>query len=171
MAYRNDITADYVRSILDYAAETGDLIWKWRPDKSPNINARWVGKKAGQLTPQGRLAIRIDGVLYLAHRLIWLHVTGDWPAYQLDHKDLNPLNNRFDNLREADDSSNMCNRKARNATGVKGVYFVKAKGKWGSQITKSGKHYWLGLHDTREGAVSAREKAALELHGEFARTG
>ena len=43
----SDLTADYVRSILDYDKETGIFVWRYRSDKALNWNARYAGKEAG----------------------------------------------------------------------------------------------------------------------------
>jgi hypothetical protein len=90
----------------------------------------------------------------------------------IDHINGNGLDNRLENLRVATFSQNMHNRGAysNNATGFKGVHCVGAFGKHSAQIQVNGKKVHLGLHTTPLDAAIAYDKAARELHGEFART-
>src|SRR3546814_13303765 len=58
--------------------------------------------------------VRIDGVLYLAHRVIWAMLHGDIASdVQIDHWDLNRGNNRQDNMRLATQMQNSGNTRAR----------------------------------------------------------
>ena len=54
--------------------------------------------------------VRLHGRLYRAHHLIWLHVTGEWPADILDHVD-EPVEQRLSNLRPATQAENNRNRR------------------------------------------------------------
>ena len=171
MAKQDAITAEYVRSILHYDPETGDLRWKHRNDKPGYVNSRWVGKIAGHSRKDGYSSIMIDGYLYLVHRLAWLYVTGKWPCEHIDHINLDPSDNCFSNLREATRSQNAANSHTpiSNTSGVKGVSWFKASSKWMAQIENNGKHIHLGLFSTKEKAHAAYVKAAKEHFGEFAR--
>lgn len=110
---RNDLTAEYVRAILDYETETGLFRWKTRSFDDGRITKIWntkhAGKIAGTVCVQGYVAIGVDDHPRKAHRLAWLWVTGEWPV-EVDHKDRNRANNRWSNLRHADDSTNQHNR-------------------------------------------------------------
>jgi hypothetical protein len=88
-----------------------------------------------------------------------------------DHIDGNTLNNQDDNLRSDPEHRNTQNQKlsCKNTSGYKGVTWDKQMSKWRSQIKYKGKLYFLGLFDILEDAARARDKKALELHGEFAR--
>ena len=97
-----NLTAEYVRSILDYDPETGEFRWKHRANVPKRINKRYVGKIAGtSIYPYGRRKIVIDDKPYRSSRLAWLMQTGVWPSYEIDHKDNDPSNDRWDNLRPA----------------------------------------------------------------------
>lgn len=89
----------------------------------------------------------------------------------IDHKDGNPANNRWDNLREATDSQNLANSKLakNNTSGAKGVWLEKATGRWNSYITVRGKRIYLGTYDTVAEAGAAYEASARLHFGEFAR--
>lgn len=92
----------------------------------------------------------------------------------VDHIDHDTLDNSNDNLRicrQIDNSRNMLKRPS-NKSGFKGVNFHKASGQWIAQIgaTKDGKrkNLYLGIFRDKEEAAKAYDKAAKEIHGEFA---
>lgn len=89
----------------------------------------------------------------------------------VDHKNGNGLDNRKCNLRVCSRSSNNANAKIsrRNRSGFKGVCWDSSRNKWGAQIGFNGKKYHLGRFDKIENAVSAYNKKAKELFGEFVR--
>ena len=112
------LTAEMVRRALDYDPATGLLSWRHRDDVLPRVNKRLAGKPAGCGDGQyGYLSVRLHDRLYQAHRLIWLHVTGNWPADVIDHIDGNPINNAWSNLRPATRAQNSRNRRSRDANG------------------------------------------------------
>lgn len=84
-----------------------------------------------------------------------------------DHINCNTLDNRRSNLREATASQNGANRRPWRKL-PKGVYLEKS-GKWRAQIKALHKVHYLGLFNTMDEAKAAYDKAASELHGEFAR--
>lgn len=88
-----------------------------------------------------------------------------------DHKDRNGLNNQLNNLRQATYSQNSSNRERRkdNSSGFKGVYFEENRGKWRAIITVNHQRKHLGRFNNAVDAARAYDKAALELHGEFAK--
>lgn len=166
----NGLTPEYVRSIFDYDSAAGLL--KWR--KLPHVSASniKVGGVAGFLENTGYTRVRIGGHQYMAHRLIWLYVHGEWPREQVDHKDRDKGNNRIDNLRLADNRLNRANTavNANNFLGCKGVQLHKQSGKYRARICVYGKHISLGLHHKIEDAVAAYTKAAKDHFGDYART-
>jgi hypothetical protein len=100
-------------------------------------------------------------------------MTGVWPKDQIDHRDLDRTNNRFDNLREATQAQNLHNTRAycTNTSGRKGVSWHRRDRRWRVKIDVEGEYRWLGYFDDLEDAASAYAAAARELHGEFARVG
>lgn len=167
---RNFLEAEYVRSILDYDKTTGVLRWKFRTDAHVSVNAR-VGKEAGTSDTKGHRQIEIHSVAYMAHHLAWAIVTGEWPTQQIDHRDKDPGNNCWKNLRECTDTENKCNQKTykNNRLGCKGVtYRPKYARPYIARITKHGKIHHLGCFATLEEAIAARQEAATRMHGEFA---
>lgn len=173
---RPDLTAEYLRSILDYDQESGVFVWRERPDMRPMWNSRYAGKRAGfawTVNPGCVYwSIRIHDWPFLAHRLAWLYVYGEWPNGQVDHIDGDGLNNRIANLRLATKSQNAANarRPRTNKSGYKGVCLVTGRtDKWRATIKAGGRQVHLGhFSDPRE-AHAAYCEAARKLHGEFAR--
>lgn len=165
------LTAEYVRSILDYDPETGFFTWKPRDNLCPAWNGRWIGQRAGRTKSGDYCRIGIDGKPYQAHRLAWFVMTGRWPQQQIDHIDGNKSNNRFANLREADAFENHHNigRAANNTSGFKGVCFNKRQGYWQATIKLGGKRKFLGFFATPDAAHEAYSAAAEVLHGGFRR--
>lgn len=99
----------------------------------------------------------------------WLMFDGAKGKEVVDHIDGNRLNNRQCNLRACTAAENAKNtRLARNNTsGAKGVS-LDVNGKWRARIWKDRKEIRIGTFDTIEEARAAYDKAAAELHGEFA---
>lgn len=84
----------------------------------------------------------------------------------VDHKNLNQLDNRRENLRICTQAQNLANSPltSRNKSGFKGVH-SNGKGKWFSQFRRK----TVGTFNTPEEAALAYKKAALDYWGEFAR--
>lgn len=168
-APRNDLTAEYVRSILDYDPETGIFVWKWRADCPDVWNIRFARTPAGSPVTKGRnkgrVLISIDRRDYLAARLAWVYMTGSWPNGQVDHRDTDHANDRWTNLRDATHSQNMFNRRRprNNTSGFVGVGWDCTRDKWQVHVgTKM-----IGRFDTMEAAIAARIAAVRETKGEF----
>lgn len=86
----------------------------------------------------------------------------------IDHRDGDGLNNQRLNLRGATKAQNGMNRSKNrnNTTGYKGV--ERAKTGFVARIMANGKRMYCGIYRTPHEAARAYDKAALELHGEFA---
>jgi hypothetical protein len=167
----NDLTAEYVRSILNYDPETGLFRWRWRNDAPTHWNARWAGCHTAK-DPKSRYhRIKINGHRYPAHHLAWLWMTGTWAADEIDHRDRNTMNNCWRNLREATRAQNRHNnsKSARNKTGYTGVEFCEdcPRKPWRSVIHHLGKKTELGLFYTAAEAGAAYQEAQKRLRGEF----
>jgi hypothetical protein len=175
---RCDLTAEYVRQILHYDPETGVLRWKERPREHfktygswKTWNTRYSGDSAGRVHRTGYVLIAIGNIDYLAHRLAWIWMTGEWPKEHIDHINGDSSDNRFLNLREATRSENMRNtrRPSTNTSGHKGVSLNKTTNKWAAGIKLYRKKLHIGYFDNIEDAAAAYDNAARVLHGEFAR--
>lgn len=89
----------------------------------------------------------------------------------VDHINLNKLDNRKSNLREATYQLNIINKNCNknNRLGVKGVTKL-GEHRYSATIMKDRKHIYLGVFKTLEEARKARQEKEVELYGEFART-
>lgn len=141
-----------LKNIMDYDAATGNLIWK-------ECKADWIkpGRVVGSERADGYKETAIAQERYLVHRLVFLWHHGYLPDL-VDHIDQNPRNNKIDNLRAADKSSNAYNSKLnkRNKSGVRGVSWDKTRQRWVARFKKDGKYLCLGYFDTVEEAAAVR---------------
>lgn len=155
------LTADKLKQLLSYNPETGVFIWLVRPNKSilAGTVAGCVEKRIGYCT------IGIEGKVYKAHRLAWLHVYGDWPDGLIDHINGQKSDNRIANLRVVSASGNSQNvRKPnrRNKSGFMGVIFFQNK--WRATMSYKGKTKWLGDYNTPEEAHQVYLEAKRKYH-------
>lgn len=147
------------------------LVYDWRSGELINRTNRSSRARAGDVAgtvnkDSGYRKISLDGKKYLAHRLVFLYVTGSWPKEQLDHIDGDRSNNRFENLHAVSHKENLRNQGiyCSNTSGHVGVHWNKKCNKWQAYIKVNGKMLHLGLFENLEDAIAAR-KAAEREHG------
>mgnify|MGYP000865143873 FL=1 len=157
-----ELTAEYLRSILHYDPETGIFTWKVRA-----ANQVKAGNIAGCQNGHGYLQIKVQSRIHKAHRLAWLHFHGVWPEDQLDHINRNRSDNRIENLREATCKQNLQNagKYSHNTSGHPGVYWHKQSSKWVAQIMHNQKQINLGYFTDIEDAIAARKAGELKYWG------
>lgn len=135
--------------------------------KTINYRAK-EGAQAGTIDKStGYVKVNFDGKVRLAHRLIWALVNGQEPDGQIDHIDGNRANNKIENLRCCDNSTNMQNlKRARvdSATGVLGVSLCKQTGRYVSRIRSGSKYLSLGRFDSVQQASEAYISAKRQIH-------
>ena len=73
------LTQERLKELLHYDEETGLFTRKTR------VASRMKGTISGARHNKGYVQIMIDGDNYLAHRLAWFYVYGEWPKNQIDH--------------------------------------------------------------------------------------
>lgn len=161
---RNILTANRLREVLSYDLESGVFTWL-----VPLSNRVKVGDFAGAFRPDGYLVIRVDGSLYHTGRLAWLFVTGQFSVGQIDHKDQNPSNNKFANLRDVPQRVNLLNKSNANCTsktGIRGVNFDRRRktNPWRARIFVDGKEIFLGCFPDAKNALFARLTAQKKYH-------
>lgn len=153
----------YLLSVLDYSPDTGLFTWKI----SPSFSIK-VGDVAGS-KGKNYVVISINKETHAAHRLAFFYMTKRWPVEFIDHIDRNKHNNRWSNLREANRAENSVNRKvpSNSSSGVTGVTFYKANGRWRAHIKVKDKKMSLGYFKTLEEAAAARKMAEVKYFGDF----
>jgi hypothetical protein len=165
----------YLQEFFTYNRRTGELRWNRRDRKHFKSNRDWsawntlyAGKAAGVIA-NGYYSVRLFGVRYQAHRLIWKLVTDVNPVKTVDHIDLDKLNNRWSNLRLATFTEQQYNAPVQknNTSGYRGV--SPLGGKWRAGIWVNGKNRHLGVRNTRTEATILYRTAARKLHGKFYR--
>jgi HNH endonuclease len=163
----NGLTAARLRAVLSYNPETGLFTWIELPHKSAS-NIR-VGGAAGIRENTGYIRIFLDGHRYQAHRLAWLYMTGGWPEDGIDHKNCVQSDNRWENLRKANNRQNAANRRVHNnnALGIKGIRLHEC-GKYQARIYVNGQ-FVAKLFNTLEEAISAHGILSKGAFGRFAR--
>lgn len=173
-----EITQEYLKEALRYNPETG--VFTWRLDRPDNHFTDWRGKNgfkrniadkstAGNIqkptkrNPSPYIVIGLSGKLHKAHRLAWLYVYGEMPEEDIDHKNLDTLDNRIENLQLSFDKLNHRNRSRykNNASGISGVSWHKKLSKWQAegQQTVEGKRvrHYLGVFQSFLDACAARK--------------
>jgi hypothetical protein len=154
----------YTRAHEFFNLVDGKLIWKINRKRCK------IGMRAGCVNPRNFYRqVYIDNKKYMEHRIIFLMHHGYLPP-MVDHINQVVGDNRIENLRAANKYTNQYNTAAKsNGCGLKGARFHKPGNVWISSIRVLTKRIHLGSFKTAEEAHEAYKKAALELHGEFAR--
>lgn len=90
---------------------------------------------------------------------------------EVDHRNLDGLDNRDGNLRFCSGGENHRNVGLRtdNTSGYKGVSWHSRTSKWTANICLNSSRRSLGYFSTKEAAAKSYDRAATELHREFAR--
>ena len=156
------VDRDLLKELFDYDEITGIVVWK--KSRSPRIK---VGSSVKYINKFGYVQVRIEGKLWMLHRLIWLMQTGTFPKGEIDHIDGNRSNNAWSNLRDVSKSQNMQNRRAADRdskTGVLGVTFDKQRGKYRAQLTMNGEKVLNKIFTTVEEASNAYKQAKENYH-------
>lgn len=146
-----------LKELLDYDPDTGIMTRKI----TTSSNAK-AGDVIGSLNNNGYLCGRVDGKVYLCHRLAWLWMTGQWPTEMIDHLNRRRTDNRWSNLREATHRENAKNHSSN------GFCWDKEKGRWISRIQVDGRMFAIGRFETILDARAAYLRERKRHFGEFA---
>jgi hypothetical protein len=160
----------WLHTHLNYDPATGVFTWKTARRGRPYGHIP-AGTRAGSVWDDGYRRICIEGRSYRASRLAVLFMTGEWPPYQVDHKNRERSDDRWSNLRLAMPFQNQGNRPVNpnNSLGIKGVCYEPGRKKYKAYIQVAGRTVNLGRFDTAEEAKAAYDAAAKKYFGEFAR--
>ena len=126
---------------------------------------------------QGYASGRIDGKFVYLHRIVLQRAIGRELSKNefTDHININPLDNRRENLRVANGSESLRNRNKQAGMTSKfiGVSWFSGAAKrikrWRATYRLNGKSVTVGYYSTEEDAAKARDEAVKKCYGEFAR--
>lgn len=123
MKVKNNITLTEINQLLVYS-ESSPTLLRW-------ITPRNLWNVAGSFHHSGYYVIKIRKIKFKIHRILYqmYHNIEDLGEIKIDHIDNDRTNNKKDNLRESNNSTNMWNRSiGRNSkTGIKGIQLKTAK--------------------------------------------
>lgn len=155
------LTQAQLKTQLHYAPDTG--LFTWRATRSGH---RAKGTVAGSTDSRGYRVIQIDKHKCKAHRLAVLYITGAWPEHEVDHRDHNRSNNKWENLRSVTHAQNQRNkrRQANNTSGVTGVSWRAKYRRWRVQINIAGKVVNCGSFKSKQEAISKRQQLEKEYN-------
>ena len=163
-----ELTKELLEQYFEYNKDTGELTRKI------SISQAKAGDKTGRISKSdGYVYVRFSNKRYALHRIAWIMSYGENPKCDIDHINCIRHDNRMDNLRLASRSMNLHNSsaRARNTSGHKGIVYVpKGKRKWLAQVTINYKHHYIGVFNTIEEAVIARNNFCKNALGENYRT-
>lgn len=128
-----ELTQDYLRQWFEYNENTGAFMNRGSKES--------IGSN-----DNGYIRAKIQGTRYMVHRLIFLYMTGKIPEV-VDHKDFDRMNNRWNNLRQADFIINNLNKDF--VPEVK----LDVNGKYWTSITYNGLLHNVGPSETKEDAI------------------
>jgi hypothetical protein len=140
-----------------FVYDSGNLIHKY--------HKRFLGKNAGVKNSYGYIAVKVDGISFYSHRLIWKMMFDNLNNMDIDHINGIKYDNKIENLRLATRKINNQNLKfgqKNNKLGILGVSIKKNR--YVSQITINGKVIHLGCFDTAEEASQSYLIAKRKHH-------
>jgi len=159
------LTQARLKELLHYDPETGLFTRLVRTSNSTK-----VGDVVGTAGKGGYLACSIDWKFHQMHRLAFLYMTGSFPVYDVDHINHDVADNRWSNLRDVPETTNMQNEiktRRNNSAGLMGAQWRADRQKWTAVLLIDGKKRRFGSFDTAEEAHSAYLKAKREHHTGF----
>lgn len=131
-----------------------------------------AGDVVGHADKKGYLNVGHLRKYWKVHRIVYLLKHGHCPQF-IDHINGIKDDNRIENLREADISTNHynCKKYTNNKSGTKGVYWHSSNGLWAVKISVKTKAKHIGCFDDLELAELVAMEARDKFHGKYANFG
>ena len=156
----NTLTQEILKSYLKYNEQTGEFTWI--------KNGKIAGTKDKN---RGYITIQLNYKAYRAHRLAFLYMKGSLPSLEIDHKDRNPSNNRWDNLHEVSHADNQLNKANSLNNKRSGFTYITGRAStntWAVRLPKSYSEkglseYYVGAFKDLNSAIKALESVLIEL--------
>lgn len=169
LTLKPELTAARLRELFHYDPLSGTFV-RLRSVPGASAACGTASQRAGAAVglsarKDGYIGIVVDGRRYMAHRLAWLYVFGEWPRQEIDHVDGQRANNAIANLRDVSRTQNNQNRQRARCDSGSGMLgaFPDGRGRFRASIKINGKATGLGRYDTASEASAAywraREKA------------
>lgn len=162
------LTHDELKKLLSYDPLTGEFTRLVRHKGDNNWKRYGV---VGSTDSYGYKQISVAGKPYLAHRLAWFYMTGEWPKGEIHHINHVRNDNSWNNLTLARSRSIQMQSqlprngaKIKSSTGVTGVAFFAKYSRFHVSMAIKGKRTYLGSFDNLLDAVAARKSAELRYH-------
>lgn len=92
-----------------------------------------AGSVVGNIDAKGYLKALVLGEYVKLHRLAWFYVYSEWPSDQIDHINNVKTDNRIQNLRVCDTSTNCHNQhgpRINNNSGFQGIHKIAKTGRY-----------------------------------------
>ena len=158
MKQRKGVTQSRLAELFDY--KDGVLFRKVTRGNSK------AGTPIKTVTTRGYYKVLVDGYRYFVHQVVWVLMTGNWPDNQIDHINGIKQDNRIENLRVCNTSTNCHNQRGprkNNSLGLQGVHQIKKTGRYRATCTVLGIKHHLGVFATPEDASHAYQKFKVKL--------
>ena len=159
---RLTLSQETLKHFFHYDPKTGQMTRIRRLDS-------WGGETTCRIPITGKnnrgyFWVSIRRVMYLAHRLAFLYMTGKHPKNEVDHINGIRLDNRWKNLRQVASFQNSRNQGVRKdcTSGTRGVTYSNRADKWLARISHKDIRYNLGYFLNKRDAIAARLAAEIK---------
>jgi len=134
--------------------------WNWYYHRLKQRNTGYAVRGDYSKSQKQRVSMQIT---IMEHYKCWRH------GKEVDHINTCGCDNRKENLRFATLSQQNANKRqqSNNTSGVVGVNWCEAAGKWIARIGINGKRKYLGVFVNKKDAIAARRQAEIKYFGEY----
>lgn len=143
-------------ALVDDADYESLSMYKWHAWKNP---------KTGEFYARRNIVVNGKKTIIAMHTVLMQPPEG----HEVDHVNLNGLDNRRENLRVVTRSQNMANTRSRGGSSAyKGVSWSNQAKKWHAYIGYQKRRIHIGFFNEERDAAAAYNTKAMELFGEHA---